>query len=206
MQRSLIFVFIVLGFFSTVACGVITRSFTPTPTSMPTPNLVVLAPTATAISEVAVAPQPTQAQPEVLIPTPTPQSVVAPEPTPSTIPLPDTANLEEVLLLLAAKDKVCDLSANTTSAQKEQALNEIRSSLSDSSVILTGFIQDVRNIMSYDAIISLQKVDTDILFDNLPEDVALTLGRGDYVLVEGRLEIGGCFIYSKVIGELRVLD
>lgn len=142
---------------------------------------------------------------EIAIATETVITTETPTPAPDTqAPLPDDVDSQEALDQLAARNAACN--PDTTSAQQDKALVAPRAYFLGKTVALTGYIDDVRNLDGkYDAIISLEKVDARARI-YLEEALALTLNKGDHVLIEGELEIVGCVFFNDVTGELTPLE
>ena len=132
-----------------------------------------------------------------------PTATVTPTPTPDPA-LPATVNDLEVISQLSAANTACD--QDKTSAQQERALEAPRAFFVGRQISLTGIINDVRSLSTgYDAIVELEKIDSDSTID-LSEELALSLNRGDRVLLEGELEIKGCWFYNDIKGTLTLLD
>lgn len=108
-------------------------------------------------------------------------------------------NDADVLTQLANMRTACG--GGKTSAQQQAALDEILPFFDGREVQLTGTVDDVRDLMDeFDVIVSLDGVDRDVMVDKLPEDLALSLNKGDSVLLAGELEIGHCMMYPQLIG------
>ena len=124
----------------------------------------------------------------------------APEPAAESVAADSSVlNDAEVLTQLANMRTACG--GDKTSAQQQAALDEILPFFDGRQVQLTGTVDDVRNLMDkFDVIVSLDGIDRDVMVDNLPDDLALSLNRGDAVLLAGELEIMFCMMYPKLIG------
>lgn len=127
--------------------------------------------------------------------TPAPAQAVAPS------PVSGAVNDPAVLAQLEALRAACD--SSMTGIQQERALDEVRPFFSGREVQITGTINDVREATSgFDAIIAMDKLSRDILVVDLTEEQALSLNKGDAVLLTGTLEATACGFYVKLKGTI----
>lgn len=113
-------------------------------------------------------------------------------------------NDPEVIAHLEAREeariKSCDRSL--TSAQRESVLDKVRPFFDGRTITLTGTVDDARNMNgTFDAIVTFDKVKSNVRIV-VPEELALSLRRGDPVLLEGQLKIVGCGGFDELTGTL----
>lgn len=137
----------------------------------------------------------------VVIPVPVPLAAAEPDSEPAPAQPVDGANDPEVLAQFDAITAAC--SSDFTHAQQERAMDEIRPYFAGREVQLVGTVDNVRDLSgSFDVIVSLDGAGRDVRMPSIPEEQALSLNKGDQVVLVGEVDAQGCWAYVQIDGTL----
>lgn len=113
--------------------------------------------------------------------------------------VPGIVNAEEILAHLAKFHEIC--TSDLTSAQKEAAVKAPRAAIGSREIQLTGTVEDVLPSMSgYRVRTHLDNMAQTVDVNNLPEEDALALAKGDKVLITGKVDAMYCGMILQISG------